>query len=229
MEVIDDNETNWLVMTPDGSTATKTKSSDLNQLLYGQDLFGLLDTGEEIWKSSKDSDGPDVTIIPDDNAECYTLQIGDVPGLTLGKHQKTDLVQAMAKIYRDYDGKDVQPIVSLYERIRANMVREKVLDPFYDIFSDKVEKRDNGWFINGHLLLTYEVEFYHSEHVSRTRSGNIIGTGLSEKAYSVNFDDAEKEMQRQIDINGDTYRLTNDEVAFIARAMWAIENTPDRG
>jgi len=227
MEVLEENSTNWLVLTPDGGTDTKTKSSKLNQLLFGHNLFGLIDRGDEIWTRSNTGE-PDVQIIPDDNAECYTLKLGDAPGLTLGKHQKTHLIDALAEVYNEYDGESVQPLVDLYDNIRANMVREEVLDPFYDIFSDKVGRRDNGWFINGHLLLTYEVEFYHSEHTSRTRSGRIIGSGLAEKAYSVDFDDAEKEMQRELTIDGQTYRLTEDEIGFIARAMWAVGNTPDK-
>lgn len=228
MEILEENSTNWLVLTPDGSTATKTKDSDLNQLLYGHNLWGLLDTGNEIWQSSGLEDEPKVTVIPDDDAECYTLQVGDAPDLILGKHHKTDLVKAMGKIYNDHDGETVAPIVSLYDRIRDNMVRKKLLVPFLDVFGDKVAEREGGWFINGHLLLTYEGDFYHPENVSRNRSGSIIGEGTSIEAYGVDIDTPTDQMQREITHEGETYCLTNSEVDFLARAMWAIENTTDR-
>jgi hypothetical protein len=35
-------------------------------------------------------------------------------------------------------------------------------------------------------------------------------------------------MQREITVDGESYRLTEGEVEFLGLAMWAIENTPDR-
>lgn len=228
MEVLEENDTNWLVLTPDGSTDTKTKASDLNQLLYGHDLFGLLDRGDTIWMGNEAEDEPKVTIIPDDNAECYTIRVGDAPDLTLGAHHKTDLVDAMSKMYEQYDGESVAPILDLYERVRENMVREKVLRPFLDVFGDKVGERDDGWFINGHLLLTYEGDFYHPNNVSRNRSGSVIGQGTSIAAYGVNIDAPTGDMKRNVTIDGEQFRLTNSEVEFVARAMWGVKNTPDK-
>jgi hypothetical protein len=228
MEVLEENPTNWLIMTADGSTATKTKSSDLNQLLYGHDLFGLLDTGNTIWQSQGREDEPSVTIIPDDNAECYTIRVGDYPDLTLGAQRKTDLVDAMTEMYEDYGGESLAPILDLYEKVRSNMIREKVLRPFLDVFGDKVAERDDGWFINGHLLLTYEGDFYHPNNVSRNRSGSVIGQGTSIAAYGVNIDAPKGSMKRNVTVDGEDYRLTNSEVTFLARAMWGIENTPDK-
>lgn len=228
MEIIEENATNYLVKTSDGGTATKTKASDLNQLLYGQNLWGLLESGDEIWTKDGAEDEPDVTIIPDDNATHYTLRVGDAPDLTLGEHHKTDLVDALADVYHDHDGQSTAPLVDLYDSIRDNMVREFVLDPFLKAFTDKVGKRDDGWYINGHLLLTYEGEFYHPDNVSRNRSGRIIGEGTSTSAYKVDIDYPTEEIQREISPDGQTYRLTDSEVEFIAKAVWGIKNTPDR-
>ena len=228
MRVLEENSTNWLVMTPDGSTETKTKSSDLNKLLYGHNLFGLLDRGDEIWTNSGTEDEPKVTIIPGDD-ECYTLRLEDAPDLTLGAHHKTDLIEAMQTMYEENDGESVAPLLRLYDTIRENLLRSEVLDPFLRLLGDKVAGREDGWFINGHLLLTYEGEFYHPSTDSRERSGqSVIGAGTNSTAYNVDIAEPKREMNRNVTLHGDDYRLTDKEVEFLARAMWAVENTPDR-
>lgn len=229
MQVLDDNSENWLLLTEDGSTVTKTKSSNLNQLLFGEDLFGLLETGNEVWVSKDRDDEPQVTVIPDDEAQCYTLRVGDLPPLTLPENRKGDLIDALAEVYEDYDGRSSVPLVQLYEEVRGNMVRDTVLAAFLPPFGNRVEEREDGWFINGHLLLNYEGEFHHPTTESRERSGQtVIGSGAAAEAYNVNTGQIEENMQRMIDIDGQQHRLTDGEVEFLALVMWGVENTPDR-
>jgi hypothetical protein len=229
MEVHDSNGENWLIEKDDGTFTTKTKSSELNQLLYGHELWGLIDEGTEVWMSDGAEGEPKVTVIPDENAECYTLRVGEAPDLTLGKHHKTDLVDAMADIYNEFDNESVAPLLDLYDSIRENMVRQDILSPFLDAFGDKVGERDDGWFINGHLLLTYESEFHHPGTDSRKRSGQqVIGQGSAISAYNVSFGNPKDDMNRDVTVDGQAHRLTDAEVEFLARAVWAIENTPDR-
>jgi len=228
MEILDDNKQNWLVMTPEGGTATKTKSSSLNQLLYGHNLFGLIDRGDEIWVNTGLEDEQKVTISPGDD-ECYTIRPDEAPDLTLGAHYKKQLIDALASVYEDHDGNSVSPIMDLYDSIRDDMIRTEVLEPFAEVFSDKVAVREDGWFIHDHLLLTFEGDFYHPNTNSRERDGQtVIGATSSSSAYSVNVDEAKDEMSRSITVDGQDFRLTNKEVGFIARVIWAIENTPDQ-
>lgn len=227
MQVLEENPTNWLVATDNGSTTTKTKSSDLNRLLFGHDLFGLLDTGNEIWIRQETEDEPRVEIIPDENAECYTIQVDEFPKLTLGAHLKTELVEAMAEMYQEHDGESVAPIIDLFDRFRADSVRTEVLTPIYEALSERIERRDTGWFINGHVLLTYNCKMFHSDHVSRNRSGSVIGRGSSNSAYELETGDL-SDMSRNVMVDGKKRRLTNDELEFVHKAVWLIENTPDR-
>lgn len=229
MRVLEENEVNYLIMTEDGSTETKTKSSNLNKLLFGHDLFGLLREGSEIWMNQGGEDEPTVTVIPDDNAECYTLRLSGIRrDLTLGEHHKTNLVDALASVYEDHDGESNKPLIDLYEDIRGDMVRVELVEQFRMVFGDKVQERDDGWYINGHLLLTYEGNFYHPENASRNRSGSVIGTGTSIEAYDLAFQGSTTDMSREVTFEGESYRLTESEIEFIAKAIWAIENTPDR-
>lgn len=225
MEIIEENTVNWLVLTDDGSTETKTKSSNLNQLLYGHNLFGLLQRGDEIWQSTGE-DQADVKIIPGEN-DTYTLSVNGIE-LGLGEHHKTHLIDAMQKMYEKYDG-DVKPLVNFFEEVRADMVRDEVLEHFVSAFGDRVSLRNDGWFINGHLLLTFEGELYHPSTDSKKRSGQtVIGEAARVQAYNISPDAPTDDINREITIDGRDYRLTENEISFLAKAMWSVKNTPDK-
>lgn len=228
MEVLEDNETNVLVRTDNGKITTKSKSSPLNKLLFEHGLFDFFQTGSEIWTAGGDEQ-PTVRIIPDGDAECYTIEIDtpDYPPLLLGAHQKTNLVSLFEEMYEN-DKNRAKSVIDFYEKVRGDMARSEILDTFSKPFRSRVELREGGWFINGHLLLSYEGEFYHSEHVSRSRSGSIIGRGMSTKSYEQAVPEPDGSISRNITVDGEKRRLTNAEVEFLTKALWAIENTPDR-
>jgi hypothetical protein len=229
MEVLEENRTNWLVRMENGSTETKTKSSDLNQLLYRYNLWGLLESGKEIWSHTGSDGEPNVTIVPDGTASTYKIQIGNLPDLTIGEHHKTDLIDALEDVHEKHNSESIAPIVALYDDIRKDMIRDEILDLFLDVFSDKVVRGDGGWFINGHLLLTYEGDFYHPSTESRKRSGSsVIGTSSTTTAYGISIDNPGDAVSRTVTLEGEEYVLTEKEMQFLGKAMWAIENTPDR-
>lgn len=226
MEVLEENPTNVLVRTENGGVTTMSKSSPLNKLLFKHDLIGLLQTGDEIWHC--DDGETTVRIIPDDDATTYRIEIEDYPTLLLGAHQKTHLVEALKRMYENHNEATTEPIVQLYEDIRSDMVRSEILDKFSKPFESRIELREGGWFINGHLLLSYDGDFYHPDHKSRKWSGNIIDDGKSNKAYEQAVPEPDGSISRGITVDGEKKRLTNSEVEFLTKALWAIENTPDR-
>jgi hypothetical protein len=130
----------------------------------------------------------------------------------------------MAEMYEGDGDRSVRPILDLYDNIRSGMVRSSALDPIRKALSEKVVERQGGWFINGHVLLTYEGDFYHPNVVSKKRDGSIIGAGSEVTAYDVSISSPGEEIDRDV---GD-YRLTDSELQFVAKALWAVENTPDR-
>jgi hypothetical protein len=228
MDVLEENKTNYLVMTSDGRAVTKTKSSNLNQLLYGHNLAGLLEEQEEILQVSPDNeDEPNVTIVPQGEQQ-YEISFSSFPdSLALAPHHKTLLVDALAETFQEYDSESVVPLVELYEDIREDMVRRNVLSAFTTL--PGVEVRESGWFINGHLLLSWEGDFYHPGTDSRRRSGSqVVPVKSSSSAYNVSLDSVEADMERLVTVDGESYRLTDSEVEFLAMAMWAIKNTPDQ-
>lgn len=228
MNVLEENSTNYLVQTSDGSIVTKTKSSNLNQLLYTHNLAGLLEEQDEMLQVTPEAeDESNATVIPLGDQR-YELSFSSFSEpLVLSPHHKTLLVDALAEMFQEYESETVKPLLRLYEDIREDMVREEILEPFAAL--PGVEHREDGWFINGHLLLSWEREFYHPLNDSRRRSGKqVVPVNSSSQAYNVSVDPAKADMNRVVEAEDGTYRLTDSEVEFLAKAMWAIENSPDR-
>ena len=221
-QVLDDNPTNYLVLKEDGSTEIYSKDSDLNQLLFEYNLHGLLREGDEIWNSGT-MDGPTVEVIPD-GKDAYRLRINEdgFENLFLSRHRKKDLIATLAEAY---DQNHSEPFISLYESIRENLTRPFVLGHFAEALSSHIEKRQNGWFINGRLMLTYDCEFFHPQTESTKRSGgSVVEAGSNTNAYSLSINDLDK-VKRSVFIDDIEYYLTDSEAEFLAKAMWAIQKT----
>lgn len=228
-ELLDKNDANLLVQNDNGEIEL-VPLSPLNRLLFDHDLWGLLRRGDEVVQFAATDDGPTVTIQPDRDAANYTIHVGQFDPLHLGVHQKSMLVDALIEVYEDGNGDDPEPIIRLYDRVRERQVRQHIIEPLADQppFASRVEKTDDGWLINGHLLLTWEREFFHPNTTSRKVVGSGVAPGSSEKAYKVRFGDAAESMERELTIGGMRYRLTDAELEFIARAMWGITSAPAR-
>jgi hypothetical protein len=228
MEVIEENRQNYLIRNDSGTTEIRSKSSNLNTLIYGHNLFGLLEEESEIWV--KETDEEKITITPlGDNQ--YKLETDFGQPLVLGAERKTLLIDALAEVYDDHDGESVEPLLRLYRKLRKNMGRPRVLDPFITALSEKVERLEDGVLINGHLKLTFDNEFYHPRTVSTKRRGStVVPRQSGERAYHIKdsgFNREKEKIERKVTVNGEKYRLTEKEVTFIVYMMWGIENTPD--
>ena len=124
-----------------------------------------------------------------------------------------------------------ESLVRLYDSTRDVSVRKRLINfvAKHEPFASVVEIVDDGWLIHGHLLLTWEREFYHPGTTSKTRSGSIIGDGSTESAYKLSTDQRlGVNSLREIQFEGQSHRLSDDEMDFIVRAMWSIANAPGK-
>jgi len=228
MEILSDNDANWLVQYDDGSVDTVTKSP-LNRLLFEHDLWGLLKRGDEIVTYSGD-DKPDVTVISNDDATEYILKLSSSDDkLHLGEHQKPRLIEALHDVYSLDEGVSVEPLLELYDDIREGMVRKRLMEKMasYGPFANTVELVEDGWLIHGHLLLTWECEFYHPDTTSRNPTGGVvIEKGSRATAYELRIGRDQQNTTREITLDGNQYRLTDSEMEFVARAIWAVAEAP---
>ncbi|WP_372611669.1 hypothetical protein [Halomonas sp.] len=224
VDIVDENDANYLVKYDDGSVDMISKSP-MNRLIMERNLWGVLRSGSEIYEVK-----PKVRLIPGENARTFTLELGEFEPLHLEAHQKAELVDALMKGHENDDIQ--QALTELYDRLRNSDVRERLFSRLIEFppFDGHAERQDGGWFINDHLLLTWDGEFYHPNTESKTRSGNIIGDGQSVMAYHVNLStwQSQQDAKRHFELDGVEYRLSDTEMDFIARAMWAITAAPNQ-
>lgn len=229
MEIIDNNTGNWLVQHDNGSMETIAKSKQ-NQLLIENNLWGLLRDGTEVFYEPATDDHPSVTLIPGDDAREFTLRVGEYQPIHVGPHEKTKLVDALFEGRKDETNSTVSDeLVRLFDGLREGRVRSRVMDALASQppFSVKVTRTSDGWVFHDHLLLTWNGEFYHPTTTSRNRSGGIVESGSSQEAYDVNVPNFSESVQdREVTLQGEHYRLTNAEMEFVAKALWAMTNAP---
>lgn len=234
-EILDDTPANMLVKFSDDRVENLSKSPT-NVLLYEHNLWGLLRTGNEILSMDRD-DYPPVQIIPDENAERYTLRVGGEE-LNMSPDMKPRLVDTLHEVYKSDGEETPQPIIDLFDEVRANMVRREVTDYFENIppflwlrkdgprtepnVPQILEITDNGWLFHDELLLTWEAEFRHPDTTQYELRGSVVATDGSNDAYKLRgIDHGEKE--RTMTIEGEEYRLTENELNFLSMAMFAVK------
>jgi hypothetical protein len=222
-QILDDNRTNWFVKFPDGSTDIVTKSK-INTLLFREDLWGLLRAEDTVWQHSGESD-VQITPMGDNN---YEIQVDDKDPVLVGTHHKSELVDALCQYY-DTAEANITPLVRFYNVTREKQVRKSVVNQFRVLppIDGNVSETADGWLIHDHLLLTWDGEFHHPRTTSRTRSGGVVDEAAETKAYSMGIGQVHDAIQREIEVDGETVRLSTAEIEFISKTLWAVTNAPE--
>lgn len=206
---------NAYIVVDEGETKTVSKDSSLNKLVYGHGLHGFLVKKEEIWHK----DG--ITLVPHEDGD-ITLQPDEGEELRINSSHRGEIVELLEKVF---EKDDATVLMDLYHEIRADMVRQDVLEPFAETFP--VNETERGWRIGPryNLLLTWEVEFYYPDHRTRDRRGNIMGDGLQHPAYQHQSDElpTARLLGKKVEVGGKTRMITEGESEFLVLAMWAIE------
>ena len=227
MDVKRRTSANFIVQHDDGNVENIPKSPR-NNLLFEHDLWGVLKTGNEILQLDTD---PAITVIPEEGGNEYVIEIAGVQAMRIDSGMKSDFVEALHKVYDNggNEGKNPQPLVDFRNNVMANRVRMEVVDylgrmpPFSKLVeSGSLEITDNGWLFHDELLLTWQGEFRHPDTNSTRRSGSIVEPTSSDSAYSVNFNRRNTGTHR-IEIDGNEYRMTENETDFLTKAVWAAE------
>lgn len=220
--ILDNNPTNWLVQFPGGDTDLVTKT-DLKVLLFEHDLWGLLKENSTVWRH----DGRyNVEIVPHGGNK-YELFVNDKESIHIGPHRKSEMVAALRSHYES-DNQDAVALVKFHRNLHAKQVRRHVVEHFGKLPPLDGNYTDNGggWLINKHLLLTWSGDFHHPGTTSRTRSGSVVDKAANEKAYDINLNQPTDGIPRQIEIDGEEVRVTDDEMKFVAKALWAVTQSP---
>lgn len=217
-EILTETETNWLIRT-DGEVQTVTKSPT-NRLLYEHDMKGVIN-GDETY-AAVDGD-QQVLLTPEDGGWLFTV---DGANVHVGQQHRPDLIDALVE---HIEQGTVAPLTALFEQIRSGMARKEVLTQVMSLppFDDVCEVQDSGVLFYDHLLLSWDVKFYHPATTTMSRDGTVLGGGTAQQAYQVNIGDPPDEFQ-EVTFDGERYVLTDKEMRFLAYSLWAYENAPQR-
>lgn len=215
-----------IVVQHDDGMVESVPLSRQNRLLFDHDLWGLLKEGDEIVKVGSD---PQVTIIPNQEATEYTVEIDGAQPIHLGPDVKPRLIDNLLEVYECDDNDYVAPLIDLRDEMMDNRVRMIVarylaeMPPFSRYIEEgELEVTDNGWLFHDELLVTWNCEFRHPHTTSRSLSGSVISPDAGDSAYNVEFDD-NYESRHSLEIDGKAYRMTKNEMDFLTRVMWAAE------
>lgn len=199
-----------------------------NELPFENGMHGFL-SGEQAIVLSDD---PEVIVAPTNNEYCYILRVRGNTVETTPK-QAQEVLQGVKDAAID---KQVSGLISLHDTIRSNQVRRYVVNALHETFEDshRINETGSGWLIDDFYLVNWEASMYvkhddPDEPDVRRSGSDVVETDRSREFVELNI-------RRDIDpievgIGGDTYRLTEREMLFLAKVKWLLNRRhfhPDR-
>jgi hypothetical protein len=203
------------------------KATPENVLLYDPEddlpfddgLHGFL-SGE---KAVVLSDEPEVIVGPTNNEYCYILRVrGSTVETT--PNQAEDVLSGIKEAATE---DNIQTLTSLYDDIRANQVRRPVVNALYSTFSEqeRINRTSRGWLVDEFYLVNWEASMYlrHND----PDEGDYKRGGGSVQQTDRSYEFVQLNLRRDIEpvdvtIQGETYRLTEREMLFLAKVKWLL-------
>jgi hypothetical protein len=177
-------------------------------------------------------DNPEVIVAPTNNEYCYILRVR-------GNTVETTPNQAEAVLEgikgAATDGK-YEPLVELYDEIMSSQVRRPVVNALLNTFDEdgRIQITSRGWLVDDFYLVNWEASMYLRHNDPDEPDYERGGGGVTETDRSYEF--VQLRTPRDIDpievsITGETYRLTEREMLFLAKVKWLLnrrEHHPDK-
>lgn len=177
-------------------------------------------------------DDPEVIVAPTNNEYCYILRVrGNTVETT--PNQSEDVLTAIKTAAIDGE---IFDLVDLYDEIMSSQVRRPVVNALYQTFTqdNRIEVADRGWLIDEFYLVNWEASMYTRHNDPDKPDKKRGGGGITETDRSYEF--VQLSLRRDIEpievtIRGETYRLTEREMLFLAKVKWLLnrrEHHPDK-
>lgn len=191
-----------------------------DKLPFDDGMHGFLAGDEALVLSPED---PEVMVAPTNNEYCYILR---VRGNTVETTPK-DSEDVLAGV-RDaaIDG-DLTTLVQLYDEIMSTQVRRGVINALLETFeeSERIERNNTGWLIDDFYLVDWTASMYVKHDDPDEPDYQRGGGGVVETDRSYEF--VQLSLTRDVDpievsISGDTFRLTEREMLFLAKVKWLL-------
>jgi len=169
-------------------------------------------------------DDPEVMVAPTGNEYCYILRVnGDTVETTPKQAEQVLRGIKDAAIDRVF-----QPLVKLYDEIRANQVRREVINALHETFdeSERIQQTPSGWLVDKFYLVDWSASMYAKTDDPEKADVKRSGSGVVEMDRSFEF--VQLRMRRDVEpvevrINGEAFRLTEREMLFLAKINWLLD------
>lgn len=221
------------VRTGEGWTQMNKSKNPRNVLMFKHGMYGLVrGVTEEIYEFDTEK----TCRISSDDKSSYTLWVGDREPLNTSPDRESQVLEA---VKRTVETGEAWPLENVYQAIRDNQVRHKVINQLlseapFSVLRERgtIEADDRGWLIHGHLLLTWEVDLLNDTDDIGYR---VDGSGVSRSqstnsAFELDIDVDSNDMERPVvELDGKEYKFGAQEMRFIATALWVVKNVSPRG
>ena len=191
-----------------------------NELPFENGLYEFLN-GQQALVLSEDD--PEIIIAPTNNRYCYILRVRDSTVETTPKQAE----RVLGGIKDAVIDQNVQPLVKLYDHIMSTQVRRDVVNALHSTFDEqeRIVKNADGWLVDDFYLVDWSASMY-AKHDDPDKADKIRGGGgITETDKSYEF--VQLQLRRDVEpvevrIEGETYRLTEREMLFLAKIKWLL-------
>lgn len=191
-----------------------------DELPFENGMHEFLSGDKAIVLSEED---PEVIVAPTSNEYCYILRVrGNTVETTPNQAEKVLKGIKDAAIDRDMGG-----LTRLYDDIMSTQVRRHVINALHKTFeeSERIAQTTSGWLIDDFYLVNWKASMYVKHDDPDEPDYRRGGGGVVETDKSYEF--VQLQIRRDIDpievgIGGETFRLTEREMLFLAKVKWLL-------
>lgn len=166
---------------------------------------------------------PEIIVAPTNNEYCYILRVrGNTVETT--PTMAEDILEAVKDAAIDGH---VQGLVDVYDDVVSNQVRRSVVNVLKKTFEQdgRIQITSRGWLVDDFYLINWEASMYLRHNDPDEPDKKRGGGGVRETDRSYEF--VQLSLRRDIEsvevvIHGETYRLTEREMLFLAKVKWLL-------
>jgi hypothetical protein len=191
-----------------------------DELPFDDGMSGFLSGNEALVLQEDD---PTIMVAPTSNDYCYILRVRDNTVETTPNQAERVLSGIRDAVI---DG-EVEPLIDLYDHIMSTQVRRDVVNALHQTFDEafRIAQTSNGWLVDDFYLVDWSASMY-AKHDDPDEADKIrSGGGVTETDKSYEF--VQLQLRRdtepvEVSIHGETYRLTEREMLFLAKIKWLL-------
>lgn len=168
-------------------------------------------------------ENPEVIVAPTNNEYCYILRVrGNTVETT--PNQAEEVLEGIKEAAIDGN---VTPLVRTYDDIMSSQVRRPVVNALLKTFDEtnRITQISRGWLVDDFYLVNWEASMYTKHNDPDEGDYQRGGGGVRQTDRSFEF--VQLNLRRDIEpvevtIRGETYRLTEREMLFLAKVKWLL-------